>query len=289
MTEQFGFGALPSPLDERDYIAEEIYSHKARSITQLPVTLDLSIGLGRRNQGSRGTCAAFTAATIKTWQEKKDTGYVGPWSPEFVYTYRLNRPGAGMWGRDVMKILLYEGCPTEKSMPYRKSDLNGPEEIPDHVKEEAKQYCTKAYARVKTVQGLQEALVRDGPCYISVPVYNYGTRMWAPEQGQRRLGGHAMTVVGWTKEGFLILNSWGAKWGDNGTCVMPWYDFGRQWDLFTCIDTKGSPLPHWIKGDSEDSKDDDKSDKGDDDEDEKKKKKKKTKKKKLFGVIPLCC
>ena len=281
--EDFGFGALPSPTDVRDYIAEVFYSRNPRSIDQMPITLDLSIGLDRRNQGSRGTCAAFAGATIKTWQEKKDTGFAGPWSPEFVYTHRANRPRAGMWGRDVMKILINHGCPTEKTMPYRKSDLNGPEDIPEGVFDEAKVFCTRIYAQVKTVQGLKEALLRDGPCFISFPVYNRGTRMWLPGyEGQRAIGGHAVTVVGWTKEGFILLNSWGPRWGDNGTCVMPWEDFGHHWELFTCMDIKDSPLPNWVKRKDNDS---------DSDQDEKKKKRKK-KTKKLFGLVPLsiiCC
>jgi C1A family cysteine protease len=42
------------------------------------------------------------------------------------------------------------------------------------------------------------------------------------------LGGHAMTLIGWdnNKEGesddvFLVLNSWGDKWGKDGVCRIP--------------------------------------------------------------------
>ena len=54
-------------------------------------------------------------------------------------------------------------------------------------------------------------------------------------------GGHAMIIVGYlTGLGFLIKNSWGADWGDNGFCVMKpeyitWDETGDLW-----VPTRGS-------------------------------------------------
>lgn len=270
---KYGMGALRSPPDDRDFVAESFHPPASRVV--LPPTLDLTPGLGVRSQGSRGTCSAFVGATIKTWQEQRDTGYEGPWSPEYIYTHRANRPSPGMWGRDVMKILAQHGCATEKSLPYKDGDLAGPDAVAEHVHVEARQFRTNVYAAVHTVAGLKEALVRDGPCYMSLPVYNHGVRMWVPErEGQAAIGSHALTVVGWTGEGFTLLNSWGAEWGDRGTCVMPWADFGYQWELWTCMDVAGSPLPEWLRRDSGDGGD---------------RKDKRRKTAKLFGVIPLPC
>lgn len=267
----YGMGALRSPPDPRDFVAEAFHPPSSRVV--LPPTLDLTKELVPRSQGARGTCSAFVGATIKTWQERRDTGYSGPWSPEYIYTHRENRPAPGMWGRDVMKILVQHGCPTEVTLPYKDGDLDGPAAVAEHVHVEARQFRTKAYAQVKTLAGLKEALVRDGPCYMSLPVYNYGPRMWVPErEGQKAIGSHALTVVGYTAEGFLLLNSWGAGWGDRGTCVMPWADFGYQWELFTCMDMAGSELPEWLRADS-----------GSDEP------KPKPRRPKLFGVIPLPC
>lgn len=40
------------------------------------------------------------------------------------------------------------------------------------------------------------------------------------------LGGHAMTIVGYNTEGFIVKNSWGKNFGDNGYVVIS-YDYHR--------------------------------------------------------------
>jgi len=46
-------------------------------------------------------------------------------------------------------------------------------------------------------------------------------------------GGHAFVIVGYNKNGFIGLNSWGAKWGKfgNGTFIIP---FDQSIKLFSC-------------------------------------------------------
>ena len=45
-----------------------------------------------------------------------------------------------------------------------------------------------------------------------------------PEQSEKVLGGHAVTLVGYddTKGTFKVRNSWSAKWGDKGYCYFPY-------------------------------------------------------------------
>jgi hypothetical protein len=45
-------------------------------------------------------------------------------------------------------------------------------------------------------------------------------RKTAPEDG-----GHAFVIVGYDKRGFLILNSWGSDWGDDGLAVLTYDDW----------------------------------------------------------------
>ena len=223
--------AEPSPFDKRDWMAETIYSENI----QLPETVDYRFQLHAvRNQGLQGTCAAQTAACMKEWQEKKDVDFNQYMSPQFIYNNRENQISEGMYGRDVMRILSNLGSCSEKSYPYHRIDV--PEGIDKKVYDEAKNYKIKSYAQVNTIDGLKKALYVNGPCYISFIVYNNGIKMWKPKKGDKRLGGHAMTVVGYNKDGFIIRNSWGPYWGDKGYCYYPYSEWGSHMEIWTTID-----------------------------------------------------
>lgn len=230
-------GAIQSPDDERDHLVASIYPVVHDSIV-LPKTLDLRPWLRDvRDQGKTSTCAAQTAACIKEYQELIDTKSAADFSVDFVYSHRVNAPAEGMYGRDVMDILYRLGC-ASLPWPLGADDANDPK-----VLESASQYRIAEYARVETIEHLKEALAFDGPCYISFPVYNYSTTLWKPNPGDIRQGGHAMTVVGYTKEGFIIRNSWGKKWGDNGYCIYSYNDWGSHWEIWTAVDRQGSRPP----------------------------------------------
>lgn len=232
MEEEFIFKTTSSPLDERDWSAEAIYDDK----NDLPKKLDLRGNIPPlRNQGNLGTCAAQTAAAMKEWQENKNINFKSHMSPMFVYNNRINQDNEGMYGRDVMRILKDLGCCKEFTYPYRTTHS-----IDDKVLEEAANCKIKGYARVHTINTLKRALLKNGPCYISFPVYNNGKRMWIAKRSEKQKGGHAMTVVGYTKEGFIIRNSWGILWGDQGHCVYPYDDWGSHYEIWTTIDDESS-------------------------------------------------
>jgi C1A family cysteine protease len=45
-----------------------------------------------------------------------------------------------------------------------------------------------------------------------------------PTNEERVLGGHAVMAVGYTDrfQCFIVRNSWGSNWGDQGHCYMPY-------------------------------------------------------------------
>ncbi|VVU95084.1 Papain family cysteine protease [seawater metagenome] len=230
---------IPSPDDNRDWIAESIF----QSNFKLPKSLDYRGSLTTiRNQGSQGSCAAQTAACMKEWQERQDIGYINHMSPQFVYNNRENQASEGMYARDVMKILSIKGCCTELDYPYGK--IEDPKEINDGTIKKAKNFKIKSYAKITTINGLKKALLINGPCYIAFPVFNNSMRMWIPKQGEKRDGGHAMTVVGYNNKGFIIRNSWGRSWGDNGYCTYTYDDWGSHWEVWTTIDDTSYEIPN---------------------------------------------
>jgi len=233
-------GVIKSKHDPRDLVAESIYSSRLRLL--FPESVDLRPDLQPViDQGPTNTCAAQTAACIKEWQEKQDVKLNEHFAPQFIYNLRSNIPEEGMYPRDVMKILSKYGCCTEKSLPFNSCDKK--EDIKQPAYDEAKRYLIKSYAQINTIDGVKAALLKNGPCLIAFPCYNFGETFWKPvNQFEKLQGGHAVTIVGYTKDAFIIRNSWGSDWGDKGYTYYPFSQFGMHWEIWGCIDEK-SPTP----------------------------------------------
>jgi len=237
----FVFPIIPSPYDARDFVYEQrSLVHKKRNV--VPSSLDLRSSLGKpRNQGSRGTCAAFACSAVKEFQEKHDIDFSEYMSPNSIYFYR--QPESGMYVRNVMKLLTDLGIAPERYFPY--SGKVEPTEIPEEAKKSMSNHKIKSYAKVTTIEGLKDSLFKHGPAIISVPVYRTGNpEMWrSSEDNQELAGGHAMTIVGYNKHGFIIRNSWGDSWNGDGHVIFPYGDWGLQWEVWTSIDEISVPEP----------------------------------------------
>ena len=221
---------LKSPLDNRDFTIDKVDDN-------FPEILDLKKMLPSiRNQGSQGSCAAHTAACMKEWQELQDVGFWKHMSPQFIYNNRENQDSEGMYPRDVMRILYNLGCCSEEKYPYGK--IESPDNISDFAYNNAKQYKIKGYARIYTINGLKNALYKYGPCLLAVPVYNYGSSMWKKGPGETQKGGHAMTIVGYDEDGFIIRNSWGSNWCNDGYTNLNYNDWECIWEVWSAIDDK---------------------------------------------------
>lgn len=228
-----------SPLDDNDWIAESILPDLSE--IKLPKTLDLRKDLHTVvNQGIYPTCAAHVARCIKEYQEKKDIGMTEKFSHWYVYDNRKNYPTKGMYGRNVMEILQEKGCCIKSD--YKSSNKKG---TPENVDKLANNYKIKSYAKVTTIEGVKKTLFLNGPCYVSFNIYNKGTSFWKPKQnGDKIIGGHAVAIVGYDKNGFILRNSWGIFWGRGGYTNFPYSDFGMQGEIWSSIDEKSvKPKP----------------------------------------------
>ena len=248
---EFVCNIVPSPEDSRDYVYQAALTPKAKEklAKKREVCDHRPEMLPVVNQGSVGSCAAQTAAAIKEWQESMDQGVNSKKSAHFVYDNRKNKNSTGMYCRDLMKILAKKGIPEEFDWPYRRDKADGEKikEIPEDVYERALNNRTKSYYRVDTIEDLEDTLRKHGPCMVASPVYNHGMEMWKPEYPeQKRIGGHAMTVVGFIKDKdgdrFVIRNSWGSRWGDRGHTYLYYEDFSCVWEFWACIDDISKPV-----------------------------------------------
>lgn len=234
-------GALRSPYDPSDWIFDNIAKCSDHACSDIPDELDLrEYSLPSRNQKRRGTCAAFAAATIKEMQDSVEFGSSEYMSSEFIYYHRRNKPGSGMYGRNVFQILKDIGTVPESIYPYR-GDEKAP--TPDQeLYEIAANNKIANYARVTTLAGLKRALYELGPCYLLLPIYKSRPEFWKAEEDERDQGGHAVVVVGYTKDSLILKNSWGKNWNGDGCILFPFSDWGIHWECWVSMDEKSENI-----------------------------------------------
>lgn len=223
---------VPSPEDTRDWSAERLLT-----IATFPSTLDLR-GLCQpiRNQGSQGACAAMAGSAMKEVHEYKDYALHEYLSPQYIYNMRPNKTTSGMYMRDLMKILSKYGVCKETTYPYTTTMT-----ITKAITSEANKFRIKGYASISTIDGLKASLYSNGPAVIAVPVYNKSNTLWDQQPGELLQGGHAMAVVGYDATGFIIRNSWGTTWGNDGYTIFPYTHWGKQWEIWTTVDILTGP------------------------------------------------
>ena len=86
---------------------------------------------------------------------------------------------------------------------------------------------------VGSIPVLKCALIMNGPCIGGLPVYNSSElEFW---KGNNFEGGHAIAIVGYDKEGFIIRNSWGNYYGYEGYSHIDYKDFNKFYEIWTPI------------------------------------------------------
>lgn len=115
------------------------------------------------------------------------------------------------------------------------------ERPPEQAVEQAKKHIINRYCRLDEENDLAElrlALSKGLPVIFGMMVpksfYLIGKDgvMTMPSPDEPRLGGHALLAVGYDdeKQVFIVRNSWGEEFGDNGYCYMPYEFFASQYD-----------------------------------------------------------
>jgi len=135
----------------------------------------------------------------------------------------------GAYMRDAIKAVEQHGICSESIWPYNiRNFAVKPNEL---SYEDAKQRNIKNYYRILNVQDTLDALNNGLPVSFSFRVYpgfddldnssNYILPL--PKKGEEPIGGHAMVFVGYDipKQLFIVRNSFGRFWCDNGYCYMP--------------------------------------------------------------------
>lgn len=217
------YGCLPAKKDLRDYkitaTNAQIEYPEEFKLDNLPIV---------KNQGMVNSCCAHATSSILEYYDKNKNVL----STNFIYGIQkkiCNHNGIGMYMADACKIVTEYGDTLEK-------DCSGNNEIPKcHIiaesafsnkkaLEKAYEYRIDSYYLCQTDNDIKYALINFGP--VLGAVYWRDNYKLTPSNviifdKRSNGGGHAIMIYGWTEEGWLIQNSWGTDFGDNGRFILP--------------------------------------------------------------------
>jgi C1A family cysteine protease len=187
-------------------------------------------------QGICGSCWAFTSAAVY------ETGYllkndiVLDVSEQSLLDCAVDKSGNdagscdGGWYGGVFDYLMVKGARLEKDDPYKGKSGFCSSSAPTKYKVIKWGYI-KRNAGIPSVSEMKEAIAKYGAIATTVKVtpafqaYKSGifdehTSVSGPNDVN-----HAVTIVGWddTKQAYLVKNSWGPQWGENGYI---WVEYG---------------------------------------------------------------
>lgn len=217
-------GCKPSQKDFRDYK----YVPKA-SPDDYPMRFELPLGVVK-NQGNVNSCVAHALSTLIEYFNAQQLGFMDEMSIGFIYGNRRTTLhfGAGMYIRDTLKAMRKYGDIINKDFAY---NVEVPEAIElfnksaDKLMPGAYQYRISTFFKLK-IEDIKHCLVNNGPVVIALKWYS-GTQVVdgiLTQTTKDASGLHCVLIYGWDDEqgGWLMRNSWGDGWGNNGTAILPY-------------------------------------------------------------------
>jgi len=239
------YGWIPDLPDHRDFI----YAAPLAVLRALPTKKDLTGDCPPvYDQGELGSCTANAIGGAHEFEQRKQDAK-NAFTPSRLFIYyneralegTVNEDAGGMI-RDGIKSVVKQGVCRETDpgsakgyagacWPYdiRKFTAKPPKTCYD----EAMNHQVVSYRRVvQSLNQMKGCLAAGYPFVFGFSVYeSFETSTVAktgkvpmPGSGETMLGGHAVVAVGYNDadQCFIVRNSWGAKWGKQGYCFMPY-------------------------------------------------------------------
>jgi hypothetical protein len=200
------------------------------------------------DQGHQGSCVAWSSAYgARTIAEAVRTGE-NPNSLRFSPSFLYNQIGLencdGSYIEKAMEFMTQDGAVAYDKFPY--SDQDCSRQPDQQLLAEARQFRMRGFNRLTPgdrnnaidLRAIKENLSQGAPVVIGMMVGGsymqsmMGQDLWVPTAEDRSMmgfGGHAQCVVGYDDKkyggAFLIMNSWGPSWGNNGFAWVRYGDF----------------------------------------------------------------
>jgi hypothetical protein len=240
-------------LDPRQFEKASIYEPLADDDTKNPLPESANLqrfapGVG--NQGQQGSCVAWSSAygarTILEAAKTNESGNSVRFSPAFLYN-QIGLDGCqGSYIIRAMEYMTQKGAIEYDKFPY--TDQNCTRQPDQSLVQEAAKYKMRGFNRLSKgdrtdaidIRAIRENLSQGAPVVIGMMVGESfmqpmaGQDLWQPQSGDRQMmgfGGHAMCVVGYDDKkyggAFLLMNSWGPEWGNNGFAWIRYGDFNN--------------------------------------------------------------
>lgn len=264
--QKFGFGWVPDIPSEEDYTAE-IAAEKGllpkglmnmikarKSGTGLNRSADLrKWSSGVEQQEELGSCTANGALSLLELMEKKafdkhtDLGRLFTyWVTRYMMGEQYVPVDSGAYNRTTIKSIVKVGVIPESMWPYATKTFANPPTVDMFLN--TTPHRALAYLRLDSTYGesyvvrMKKFLMSDYALFTGFAVYD---NIWNvtkenpvlqyPVRGNKLIGGHAVMCVGYSDDintnvgqgAFLMQNSWGKEWGDNGFYWMPYRFFER--------------------------------------------------------------
>jgi C1A family cysteine protease len=228
------YGWVPDLPDQRDHL----FAAPPRVLAQLPPSVDLREQCPKEiyDQGQLGSCTANAIAAAFEFDLLKQG--LEDFMPSRLFIYYNERVklgtvevDSGAMIRDGIKSVSKQGVCTEVSWPYDISRFT--EKPPQACYDEALGNRALSYQRIpRTLGQLKGCLANGYPFVFGFRVYaSFETQEVAqtgvvpmPQADEEALGGHAVLAVGYDDASgrFLVRNSWGRGWGQDGYFTMPY-------------------------------------------------------------------
>lgn len=253
------FRLLPSI--EQEPLAETYTAHQVKV-----GSLDMrSKFTAIKNQGQQGSCLSFALTSIFEYVMQLNAAKEYDLSEAFLYYNARDIDGesavdedSGSRFKPSIDSLVKYGIALEKVWPYNENVYSQKPSEEAYADAATRKLISAMNVNLK-VEDIKSALVDNCPVaasftltrsffehgstdgYIPMPSDEEIASSLNPESEEYRHSCHAMVIVGFSDElqMFIVRNSWGKDWGDNGYCYIP-YSYIEHKDLFNyaCILTE---------------------------------------------------